>query len=349
MNNKKRIIFFSNISSILANSFVLFEKSNFEIRSFRFEKKESFSEKIRYLGKIISELRSFRPDFIYINDEFFTKNTLFLILVKKFFLRKSKIITFIANRYIPQCTFWNKFELKFLLKNIDFLFCRNKKEFIEIKNKDLFKNYSKLSQLYWGIPKKPFYRIDKPVISKYVLGFSGRVVPEKGLEILLESLKKLPDKFVLSYAGKFESNDYQKKIEDFIKNNNLTKRVTYYGYLGEEELNSFYNSLDLLVLPTTSKPDGCTELFGRVLVEAMFCQILVIGSSNGSIPEVLGNNKLVFKEGDSEALLNSIKYIYNLKEEEKDKIRKENYERAVDNFESEPFVRKIINTIYRTT
>jgi glycosyltransferase involved in cell wall biosynthesis len=39
-----------------------------------------------------------------------------------------------------------------------------------------------------------------------------------------------------------------------------------------------------------------------VLVEAMACQVPVVGSSSGEIPNVIGDAGLVFPEGDHEAL-----------------------------------------------
>jgi L-malate glycosyltransferase len=44
------------------------------------------------------------------------------------------------------------------------------------------------------------------------------------------------------------------------------------------------------------------EQFGRVLVESMASGVPVIGSTCGSIPEVIGDAGLVFPEGDAEAL-----------------------------------------------
>ena len=40
------------------------------------------------------------------------------------------------------------------------------------------------------------------------------------------------------------------------------------------------------------------EQFGRVLIEAMACEVAVIGSSSGEIPSVIGDAGLVFQEGD---------------------------------------------------
>jgi len=48
------------------------------------------------------------------------------------------------------------------------------------------------------------------------------------------------------------------------------------------------------------------EQFGRVLIEAMACRVLAIGSDSGAIPEVIGDDRCVFSEGDVPALAATI-------------------------------------------
>lgn len=365
----KKILFFLNEYSYTATFLEYlktFQNNNFETRVFKFRNPRLKKDKLKYLKSFWQEIKNFKPDFIYIGDELFTKNTLFIVFLKKLFFRGLKIISFVASQYIPNPTFLNKIRLNFLLKNIDFLFCRNKKELKRIKNINLFKNYSNLHHLYWGISKELFHKINqspkdivdylKPlkrkypeIKNKYILGFVGRVVPEKGLDNLLNSLKKLPNSFILLYAGQVGNSNYNQRIKELIKNNNIRQRVIYLGSLKNENLKYLYNSLDLLVVPTTSQPNGFIELFGAVLVEAMFCQTLVIGSNNGAIPEILNRQDLVFKENDPEDLLKTINYIYNLKKEEKEKIINGNYKRAIKEFGSECFVKNMINILLTKT
>ena len=345
---KKRIMFFlASIDEVYSSYLNLFQENNFETVVFILEKKPSLIEKIKYVKKTISELRRFKPDFIYINDEFFTKITLLIVFCKRFFSRKSKIIVFIASRNISEPTFLNKIKLKFLLKNIDFLICRNKKELERIKKIDLFKNYPNLYQVYWGFPKELFYKKEvsfkKP--NRFVLGFMGRIVPEKGLDTILDCLSKLPNNFVLLYAGKVYDHNYNSQINQFIKENNLSERVRYLGFIDYDNLNSVYNSIDLLIMSTTSKPNGCVELFGYVIAESMLAKTFVIGSDNGSIPEVIGRADFIFKQSDSNDLLRVINYVYNLSEEKKKQIIEENYQRAIKEFSSRAYVENIINII----
>jgi glycosyltransferase involved in cell wall biosynthesis len=60
-------------------------------------------------------------------------------------------------------------------------------------------------------------------------------------------------------------------------------------------------ALDCLVLPSRTTPRW-KEQFGRVLVEAMACEVAVVGSDSGEIPRVIGGGGVVFPEGDTAAL-----------------------------------------------
>jgi glycosyltransferase involved in cell wall biosynthesis len=61
------------------------------------------------------------------------------------------------------------------------------------------------------------------------------------------------------------------------------------------------NTMDALVLPSRTRRNW-KEQFGRALIEAMACDVPVVGSDSGEIPHVIGEAGLVFPEGDVTAL-----------------------------------------------
>ena len=73
--------------------------------------------------------------------------------------------------------------------------------------------------------------------------------------------------------------------------------------LSHEQMAAGYAQLDVLVLPSHTTPTW-KEQFGRVIIEALWCGVPVVGSDSGEIPwliELTGGG-LVFPEGDSERL-----------------------------------------------
>jgi glycosyltransferase involved in cell wall biosynthesis len=81
----------------------------------------------------------------------------------------------------------------------------------------------------------------------------------------------------------------------------IADRVTLGVRLPSAEMPDFYRSLDLLVLPSRTRPNW-KEQFGRVLIEAMASGVPVLGSDSGEIPHVIGSAGVVFPEGDVGAL-----------------------------------------------
>jgi glycosyltransferase involved in cell wall biosynthesis len=63
--------------------------------------------------------------------------------------------------------------------------------------------------------------------------------------------------------------------------------------------------IDILVLPSRTSAQW-KEQFGLVLVQAMASAVVVVGSTCGAIPDVIGNAGIVFPEGNEKALAMSL-------------------------------------------
>jgi glycosyltransferase involved in cell wall biosynthesis len=131
----------------------------------------------------------------------------------------------------------------------------------------------------------------------FVVGFAGRLVEEKGVDLLLEAVAGLEGMRV-EVLG---SGPQRARLEGLAEALGLGDRVAFRGVLPSPQMPAFYHRLDVLVLPSRSRPNW-VEQFGRVLVEAMACGVPVVGSDCGEIPHVIGEAGLVFPEGDVEAL-----------------------------------------------
>ncbi|MDW7992018.1 MAG: glycosyltransferase family 4 protein [Anaerolineae bacterium] len=142
------------------------------------------------------------------------------------------------------------------------------------------------------------------VREEFVVGFAGRLVQEKGVDLLLEALRGLPDAR-LEILG---SGPLRAALEEHAAAMGLTGRVAFLGTLPSTQIVEFYHRLDVLVLPSRSRPNW-TEQFGRVLVEAMACSVPVVGSTCGEIPHVIGDAGLLFPEGDAEALREALRQL----------------------------------------
>jgi glycosyltransferase involved in cell wall biosynthesis len=129
----------------------------------------------------------------------------------------------------------------------------------------------------------------------FVAGFAGgRLVPEKGVDLLIEAMVGLPGVWRLHLGGSGPDRD---RLERLAHELNVGDRVNFDGQIPSTQMPAYYGQLDTLVLPSRTQPNW-KEQFGRVLVEAMACGVPVVGSDSGEIPNVIGDAGLVFPEGD---------------------------------------------------
>jgi glycosyltransferase involved in cell wall biosynthesis len=136
-----------------------------------------------------------------------------------------------------------------------------------------------------------------------VFGYAGRLVEEKGLTVLLESLARLkeqPWRFMARGSG-----PAQGRLQARAAELGIADRVLFLPPLPSTEMSSFYNAVDVLVLPSLTQPNW-KEQFGRVLIEAMACGTVVVGSDSGEIPHVIGDAGVVVPEGKVEALRSAL-------------------------------------------
>jgi glycosyltransferase involved in cell wall biosynthesis len=131
----------------------------------------------------------------------------------------------------------------------------------------------------------------------FTIGYAGRLVAEKGIHTLHAAARMLPDTRV-RIAGDGPLADMLRPDPQF----------ELLGILPRGELRRFWQSIDVLVVPSLTTPRWA-EQFGRVIVEAMAVGIPVIGSSSGAIPEVIGDAGLIFPEGDATALADAIRLV----------------------------------------
>ncbi len=104
-----------------------------------------------------------------------------------------------------------------------------------------------------------------------IVGFVGRIGWEKGLTYLIEAMKNVEAKLIL--AGPYK-NVVGDKTYEVIKNS-LNNKIKLIGPIEHKKLNSFYEMIDCLVLPSINN----LETFGIVQAEAMKCGTPVVASN----------------------------------------------------------------------
>ena len=139
--------------------------------------------------------------------------------------------------------------------------------------------------------------------SSFVVGYAGRLVEAKGVRDLLAAIEQLPDVQLLVVGD----GPLRTEVTDA---GNRTGRIELLTDVRHTMMPDAYAKMDVLVLPSLTTPTWA-EQFGRVLVEALWSGVPVVGSSSGEIPWVIKSTQggLVFPEGDVGALANTLEIL----------------------------------------
>lgn len=180
-----------------------------------------------------------------------------------------------------------------------------------------------------GIPKE-----------RKVILWSGRLIPEKELETLIDAIptvvSEFPSSIFLIIGRKSGEKNYTKHVLNYVRkeknaSSNIVLKTKYVAY---RQIPLYYRSADIFV--HTSR----VEAFGLVLVEAMACGLPIIATNTEATREIIDKSELLFEPGDSQTLADKIcrlladeEYRVTLGEVARQKVCKEyTWDRAADQF-----------------
>jgi glycosyltransferase involved in cell wall biosynthesis len=149
---------------------------------------------------------------------------------------------------------------------------------------------------------------------KIVVLYAGRVIPAKGLLVLVEAFKKIvqvcPDLLLLAagsaglgFASPEEVWRELQAYEQLVRQEALGWPVRFLGDVPQPRLPDFYRAGDIFVCPSVYQ-----EPLGMVNLEAAAAGLPVVASAVGGIPEVVrhGQNGLLVPPGDAQALADAL-------------------------------------------
>jgi glycosyltransferase involved in cell wall biosynthesis len=139
------------------------------------------------------------------------------------------------------------------------------------------------------------------------IGFVGRLIPEKGLDLLFRAAVKLIGRWTITVVG---TGPAQEELEGLAERLGIAGRVTWLGALPRSGVDEVWPRLDVVVTPSRATARWI-EVTPRAALEAMAHGIAVVGSAGGAIPETLGEAGIVVPEEDVAALGEALQRLHD--------------------------------------
>ena len=295
---------------------------------------------------IVSLLREFKPDVIHVEQGAKSLGYAELISLNRLLGLKAKNVFF---------TWWNlPYEVKFPLSTLENYNLRHTDGLIagNQDGADVLREHGYKGQVcvmpQLGVDESLFRPEKQPELAgqhsispeDFIVGFVGRFVEEKGLMTLFDALSKLPSapqnrpwKLLLLGRGPLKDQLAQRA-----ESLGIQDRIIWIESVPHADVPRYINLMDALVLPSettykfkTLSAAGWKEQFGHVIIEAMACQVPVIGSDSGEIPHVIQNDGLVFPEGDAASFAEKIALLIDHPEQQR-AIAQKGYQRAMRDY-----------------
>lgn len=205
---------------------------------------------------------------------------------------------------------------------------------------DLGINKNKILYLPNGVDTDAF----KPYVPKEdnLLLFVGRVAPNKGLHILLESLRFLEKPIRLAIIGPVDSI-YHPYIMKLVEEENQKGKheITFLGAMDQMDIVTWYQKASIFILPSFC------EGFPVTVLEALSCETPVIATPVGGIPEIVKDYKtgILIPLNNPAALAQAIQHLLDNKEARR-RFGREGRKQVIENYSLEASVEKLIK-IYK--
>ena len=252
--------------------------------------------------KIRQVIEDFQPDVIQVEEEIFSLCALQAAFWAKLY-RKPMVVFGWENqqRTLPAFRRWVR---NYVMSATDIYLAGNQDGAEVLRNWNYQGVIEVMPQM--GVDTELFAPVDRPEPETLNIGFLGRLVPEKGLDVLFTAVSQLKQQGFNCQVTICGSGKSEAELKTLVAQEQISDRVIWRGAVRHEAAPIELSKFDVLVLPSRTVATW-KEQFGHVIIEAMAMGIPVIGSSCGEIPHVIDREELVFPEGNPVALAEILK------------------------------------------
>lgn len=260
---------------------------------------KSFSYMIR-AGKVKKIIESIKPDIVHAHYATGYGLTGALCKVRPYIISTWGSDVFLA----PKKNKIFKYILKYNFERADYITATSRNLTEETS---LYTN-KKVITIPFGVDTMKFSRQEKACSDTLTLGIVKSLEHIYGVRYLIEAFAEISGKYGNVNLLIVGDGPLRHDLEQLCRKYQIENRVTFLGSVPNSQVSTVLNRMDIFVMPSLS------ESFGVSILEAEACQIPVVASNVGGIPEVVkdGSTGFLIKPGDSKAIADKlIKLIEN--------------------------------------
>jgi glycosyltransferase involved in cell wall biosynthesis len=167
-------------------------------------------------------------------------------------------------------------------------------------------NLPRTETVYYGIEVQDSMGAEgaSPPSGRLQIAYVGRLVPEKGLPVLLQATKRLRDSGASFEVKLIGDGPERSRLEKLAETLGLNGLVQFTGDLRNSDLDRAVSKVAVVVMPSVWE-----ETAGLSAIEQMMRGRVVIVADIGGLSEVVGEAGLKFAPGDSQALAACIRKV----------------------------------------
>ncbi len=217
---------------------------------------------IRNAFGVVSALYDFKPGLLYLNSRFepvaSTRDFLSLLIIRMFYFRKLHVVIK-THGSVPEFVnitsfFYKRIMLPSLFRRVDAWFFLSKEEREIIKDarpKDADKVFvtANIIDPSRSVASAEFRRQYDLEANNFNVLFVGRMILEKGIFSILESIPYIPEKDNCVFLFVGDGVD-EEKAKQRAKELNIERNVRFLGFIEDQECDHFYANADILLFPT---------------------------------------------------------------------------------------------------
>ena len=193
-------------------------------------------------------------------------------------------------------------------------------------------NSEKIEVVYNGIDENRFFKIEDEIPpelstikkdSDFIFLSVSSSVPVKNHLMMINAFKAVVKKYHMKKKIKLVLiGPDNKNVSSEVKNSH----IHYLGRISHDQISKFYSNVDAFILPSLSEGHPWS------LIEAMSCELPVIASNVGGIPETLEDPTFLCDPLDQNNIQKRIEQIVKMPETERRKIGLANRQRVLNQF-----------------